>query len=172
MKKDTISDSLEYRSWLSELKTMARQLQLKAVVAVNRELLEFYWQFGAGIVEKQKNSIWGEGFIKQLSRDLINEFPDVKGFSVRNIKYVRQWYLFYSKEVSIGQQPVAPITQIPWGHNLAIITKCQSMEEAAYYVQNTLGFGWSRSVLIHQIESGLWQRQGKAVSNFVSGVGS
>jgi len=74
--------------------------------------------------------------------------------------------MFYSGDKAIGQQPVAQLTQTPWGHNLKIIAKCQSVEEAVYYVQNTLDNGWSRSVLTHQIESGLWQREGKAISNF------
>ena len=98
----------------------------------------------------------------------------MKGFSVSNLKYMRQWFLFYTGGSSIGQQPVgqitqppvAHITQIPWGHNLAIIAKCKVLDEALYYVQNTINHGWSRSVLIHQIESGLWQRDGKAISNF------
>jgi len=95
------------------------------------------------------------------------EFPDVKGFSLRNLKYVKQWYLFYNQDNSIGQQavaqiakqtsqqPVDQITQIPWGRNLAIIAKCKNLDEALYYVQNTIAYGWSRSVLTHQIESGL-----------------
>ena len=172
MRNDLIFDSQEYRNWLSELKTRARQLQYKSAIALNRELLEFYWQFGADIVEKQESTIWGDGFIKQLSRDLMAEFPGIKGFSVRNIKYVRQWYLFYSDATSIGQQPVAQITQIPWGHNLAIIAKCKSIDEATYYVENTICNGWSRSVLVHQIETGLWQREGQALSNFAKALPS
>lgn len=166
--------SQEYKDWLTALKVRVRQVQLKAAVAVNQELLKFYWELGADIVEKQKNATWGDGFLKQLSKDLRIEFPAMKGFSLRNIKYIRQWYLFYSDTGSIGQQPVAQltkqpvsqITQIPWGHNLTIITKCESLNEARYYVQNTIAHGWSRSVLTHQIESGLWQREGKAIANF------
>jgi len=95
---------------------------------------------------------------------------------------IRQWYVFYAQASSIGQQPVSQLNQqsvivkqpvsqliqIPWGHNLKIIAKCKSIDEALYYVQQTQVNGWSRSVLIHQIESGLWQREGKAINNFES----
>ena len=164
----------DYKEWLKELKTRVRRVQLKAAVAVNQELLSFYWELGAAIVERQKSAAWGSGFLQQLSKDLRAEFPDMKGFSLRNIKYIRQWHLYYSELVPKGQQPVAQfakqpvsqITQIPWGHNLAIISKCHSTDEALYYVQNTIAHGWSRSVLTHQIESGLWEREGKALTNF------
>ena len=156
----------EYKHWLKDLKQKVLQSQLKAVVKVNSTLLEFYWELGEEIVERQKQASWGDGFLKQLSQDLMVEFPDMKGFSFSNIKYIRQWVVFYSQDKAIGQQLVGQLTQIPWGHNLKIITKCQSVEEAVYYVQNTIDNGWSRSVLTHQIESGLWQREGKAISNF------
>ena len=148
----------------------------------------------------------GEGFLLQLSKDLTAEFPDMKGFSERNLKYIRAWYLFYSQEDTIGQQAVAQladsnqadskdqqlvgqiqeaeksqqiadlitkrtvsqITQIPWGHNIVIITKCKNLPEASYYIQNTITHNWSRSVLVHQIESGLYKREGKAVNNFAA----
>lgn len=163
-----------YRDWLVQLKEKLRRVQLKAAVAVNREMLQFYWELGADIVEKQKNTLWGDRFLPLLSRDLFAEFPDMKGFSVSNLKYMRQWFLFYTGGTVIGQQavgqieqsPVSYITQIPWGHNLAIIAKCKNFDEALYYVQNTIAYGWSRSVLTHQIESGLWLREGKAVTNF------
>jgi len=156
----------EYKHWLKDLKQKVLQSQLKAVVQVNSALLEFYWELGEEIVHRQTQARWGDGFLKQLSQDLMAEFPDIKGFSERNLKYIRQWVLFYFDDKVIGQQPVAQLTQIPWGHNLKIIAKCQSITEAVYYVQNTLDNGWSRSVLTHQIESGLWQREGKAISNF------
>ena len=170
----------DYKHWLKALKIRVRQVQLKAAVAVNQELLSFYWELGADIVERQKNAVWGSGFLKQLSKDLRVEFPEMNGFSHRNIKYMRQWVQFYSDAAPKGQQavaqlakqPVSQITQIPWGHNLAIISKCKSTNEALYYVQNTIAHGWSRSVLIHQIESGLWQREGKALTNFTKALSS
>lgn len=152
-----------YLNWLGILKQQFRQAQLKAVVKVNQELLQFYWHLGGEILINQQQAQWGKGFLTQLSQDLMAEFPEAKGFSVRNLKYIRQWRSFYA---AIGQQAVAQLCQLPWGHNIAIISKSQSTEEALYYAQNALTYGWSRAVLIHQIESGLWQREGKALSNF------
>ncbi len=166
----------DYKVWLGELKQKFQQTQLKAAVQVNANLLEFYWGLGKDIVDKQANATWGDGFLKQLSHDLMREFPDVKGFSLRNMAFIRQWYLFWNQESVIVKQPVSQLsqqlvdqlTQIPWGHNLKIIAKCKNRTEALYYVQQTQVHGWSRSVLTHQIESGLWQRDGKAVNNFAA----
>lgn len=93
-------------------------------------------------------------------------FPEVKVFSKRNLELIRQWYTYWSQDAAIAQQTVAQITVIPWGHNQAIVNKCESSEEALFYVEGVQTHGWSRNVLIHQIESGLWQRGGKAISNF------
>lgn len=126
----------EYKHWLKDLKQKLLQSQLKAVEQVNSALLEFYWELGEEIIQRQAQASWGDGFLKQLSQDLMAEFPDIKGFSERNLKYIRQWVVFYSSDKVIGQQPVAQLTQIHWGHNLKIISKCQSAEETLYYVQN------------------------------------
>jgi predicted nuclease of restriction endonuclease-like (RecB) superfamily len=131
-------------------------------------LLQFYWQLGADIVKRQQQAGWGEGFLKQLSKDLMAEFPQMKGFSLSNIKYMRQWFLFYNRSGTIGQQLVGQLSQIPWGHNLKIIVKCQDVEQALFYVENTITHGWSRNVLTHQIESGLYLREGKATNNFAA----
>ncbi len=182
---DEIITTKEYRDWLIDIKRRVRRAQLKAATAVNTALLEFYWSLGADIVEKQKNAAWGSGFLKQLSKDLMAEFPDMKGFSRRNLEIIRKWYLFYSQEDTIAKQPVSQLTQnaqrsapqltkqiasqivrIPWGHNIAIIQKCGTVEQALFYVRKTLENNWSRSVLIHQIESDLFARSGKAVTNF------
>ena len=174
MSSDILPQQPEYRAWLGDLKTRYRQVQLKAAVAVNTAMLQFYWELGADIVVKQKQFAWGSGFVSQLSADLMREFPEVRGFSVRNLKYIRQWHEYWVDAAPIGQQPVAPLAQqpvsqilsIPWGHNLAILAKCKQHDEALYYAQATQTYGWSRSVLVHQIESGLWQREGKAITNF------
>jgi len=166
----------EYKNWLGELKQKVRQAQLKAAVQVNTVLLTFYWELGADIVERQKTAEWGSGFLKQLSTDLMAEFPDMKGFSLNNLQYVRRWHLFYTEgDVNSGtgcstirKQAVAQLVQIPWSHNLVIISKCKEVSQALYYVQKTLENGWSRSVLTHQIESGLYQREGKAITNFTA----
>lgn len=174
-----------YRLWLAELKGKVRNAQLKAAVAVNTRLLEFYWELGAEMVAKQASTNWGDGFLSQLSKDLMAEFPGMQGFSYRNLRGIKQWFIFYSGKNPIWQQPVAKLsgeqptdgigqqsvsqlTSIPWGHNIAIISKCKNVEEALFYVRATIEHGWSRSVLVHQIESGLYGREGKAVSNFAA----
>ncbi len=164
----------EYKAWLAELKLKVRTAQLKAAVKVNSEMLLFYWGLGADIVAKQTRAQWGDSFLSRLSRDLMSEFPNVRGFSLSNLKYIKQWYQFYTRGAAIsqqpvgqiGQQPVAQITQIPWGHNLVIMSKAKNTEEALFYVQKTVQNNWSRAVLTHQIEGGLYRRKGKAVSNF------
>lgn len=128
----------EYKDWLSEIKLKVRHAQLKAAVKVDTELLVLYWELGADIVAKQEHTKWGEGLIDRLSKDLMSEFPDMKGFSRSNLMYIKKWYLFYSKSSAIVQQPVgqigqqviAQITQIPWGHNIAIISKCKDIIKA------------------------------------------
>lgn len=174
MEKQSLTADKEYKQWLADIKEKVRKTQIKAVVKVNTELLNFYWELGADIISKQTNTKWGDGFLFQLSKDLTAEFPDMKGFSPSNLKYIKQWYLFYCKEIAFSQQlvgqiakqPVAQIIQIPWGHNITIISKCKNREEALYYVQNTIIHNWSRSVLVHQIESGLYKREAKSVNNF------
>jgi len=173
MKYNLIQDK-SYKVWLADIKTKIHSAQLKAAITVNTQLLEFYWGLGAEIVSKQAQAKWGDGLLLQLSKDLMAEFPDMKGFSHSNLKYIKQWYSFYNGQTLISQQPVgqivqrpvAQITQIPWGHNIAIISKCKNIDEAFYYVQSTITHNWSRSVLVHQIESGLYKRGGKAISNF------
>ena len=158
----------DYTLWLKELKSRVRQTQLKAAVQVNSTLLAFYWELGAEIVERQQQASWGDGFLKQLSKDMSAEFPEIKGFSLSNIKYIRQWYLFYQAEAVKSQQLVGQLVQIPWGHNLKVISKCRSVTEALYNVRQTAEHGWSRNVLTHQIESGLYQRDCKALNNFAT----
>jgi len=167
---NSIIKSSEYNTWLKELKSKLKQAQIKASIKVNTVLLEFYWELGNEIVEKQKNSTWGSGFLQQLSDDLMSEFPDMKGFSEANLQYIRRWVLFYSKSgtsySTIVAQLVPQLIIIPWGHNRAIISKCKDTQEALFYVNKTIENGWSRSVLVHQIESDLYTRSGKAISNF------
>jgi len=163
-----LSQNSEYRAWLATLKQTVQQTQLKAAVQVNTTLLTFYWQLGEEIVQRQAQARWGDGFLKQLSSDLMAEFPDIKGFSKRNLELIRQWHLFWATTPAIAKQAVAQLVQIPWGHNLKIISKCQHSSEALYYVQKTRQHGWSRAVLTHQLESGLWQREGQAQNNFDS----
>jgi len=175
-----------YSVWLKKLKTKVQMVQIKAAVKVNSELLWFYWELGQDIVDKQKHAKWGDGLLKQLSKDLSAEFPNMKGFSLTNLKYIKQWYIFYSQEINKSQQAVgqkssqmllhqeqpidlqivSQLTQIPWGHNIVIISKCKKPKEAFFYIQKTIQNNWSKAVLTHQIENDLFHRQGKAITNF------
>ena len=164
----------EYKKFLVELKEKVKNSQLKAAIKVNYELLNLYWELGKKIIEKQKEYSWGDSFISNLSNDLKKEFPDMKGFSVQNLKNIRYWYLFYA-EYLIGLQPVSQlkkienkIKSIPWGHNQRIMYKCKSVREAIFYVEKTIENGWSRTILEHQIDSKLYERLGSAISNFDS----
>lgn len=162
----------EYKAWIEDIKNRIKQSQVKAAVKVNYELLELYWGIGRDIVAKQKHAKWGDAFLATMSKDLQRAFPDMSGFSVQNLKSIRYWYKFYNSEEN-GLQPVSQmelvenmVKSIPWGHNQRIMYKCSSVQEALFYVQKTMDNGWSRNVLEHQIDSGLYNRQGKAVSNF------
>ena len=103
----TLASNSEFKSWVSQLKKDIRSAQIKAAIKVNTELLRLYWRMGADICEKQKSASWGDGWLKELSRELMAEFPDMKGLSYRNLKYIRQWYQFYKEQLTIGQQVVA-----------------------------------------------------------------
>ncbi len=172
MEKSTaLLQPTDYKDWIGSIKTKIKQSQLKASVKVNYELLNLYWELGKEIVIKEEQSNWGDYLIPTISRDLKKEFPEMAGFSIANLKNIRFWYKFYTSE--FGLQAVSQIQHIenmiksiPWGHNQRIMYKCKNLDEALFYVQKTLDNGWSRNVLEHQIESNLYQRQGKAISNF------
>ena len=122
---NAIINTTAYREWLEALKANIQQSQIKAAIQVNSELLHLYWQIGKDIVQKQEQTQWGDGFLQTLSRDLQEAFPTMKGFSYRNLKYIRQWYLFYNQENIIGKQLVSQLEMtlfnIPWGHHIMII---------------------------------------------------
>lgn len=179
----TLAGNSEFKSWVSQLKKDIRSAQVKAAIKVNIELLRLYWRMGADICEKQKSASWGDGWLKELSRELMAEFPNMKGFSYRNLRYIRQWYDFYNQRNIIWQQAVAkldnderqqPVVQIsediffsvPWGHHLYIISQCKDVDRAVFYLQKTVENGWSRAVLLNFLDTNLYERQGKAVNNF------
>ncbi len=166
MSGNEILKNRSYVEWIKEIKEKVKKAQLKAVVAVNSAMLEFYWELGADIVEKQKTAKWGSGFLAQMSQDLMSEFPDVKGFSKRNLEQIRRWYLFYNSDPKFAKQPATQLFLVPWWHNVIILTKCKTIDESLFYVQKTIENSWSRTILTHQIESGLFKREGKAISNF------
>jgi predicted nuclease of restriction endonuclease-like (RecB) superfamily len=154
-----------YNSWFEDLKAKIHSAQLKAALAVNSALLEVYWDLGNEIVQKQKEAHWGDAILDQLSIDLKNSFPNIKGFSKRNLYAIRQWYLFYSQKFTIVPQAVA---QLPWGHNRLIIAKTKDIEEALFYAQTTINNGWSRDILEVQIRNQVYQNKGQAITNFTN----
>ena len=163
--------SVDYKKWLIELKSTIKQRQIKAAVAVNSQLIQLYWELGKQIVEKQEQAQWGSGFVDQLSKDLKAEFPDMGGFSKRNLELLRQWVLFYNAYFAIAKQVVSQLQNdtffsLPWGHHVMIIQKIKSQPEALFYINQTIENNWSRAVLEYQIETNLYQRQGKAITNF------
>ena len=191
----TLATNRDFKSWVSQLKQDIRSAQIKAAIKVNTELLRLYWRMGADICEKQKSASWGDGWLKELSRELMTEFPDMKGFSHRNLQYIRQWYLFYNQENTIVQQVVAQLEDVnvqqpvakldddmrqqhvaqisedvffsvPWGHHLYIISQCKDVSRAVFYLKKTVENGWSRAVLLNYLDTNLYERQGKAVNNF------
>ena len=123
----------QYADWIRELKNKIRSVQLKAAVRVNVAMLNFYWELGADIIKKKETSLRGERLIDKLSHDLMDEFPDMKGFSRRNLMYIPKWYLFYSRDAELVQQLVALIPRIPWGHNLVIMNKSHELNSAKHY---------------------------------------
>lgn len=151
-----------YGELLEDLKARIRQAQVRATLAVNRELVLLYWQIGRKILARQAEEGWGSKVIDRLSGDLRRTFPDVSGFSARNLKYMRAFAEAWPNEPFV-QQPVA---QIPWGHNIVLLDKAEGPQERLWYTQQIIEHGWSRNVLVHQIESGLYERQGEAVTNF------
>ena len=162
----------EYHQWLIEIKQRFQQSQIKTAIKVNTALLEFYWSLGTDIVKMQTEKAWGSGFINQLSLDLREAFPEATGFSTTNIKYIRRWYLFYYQELTKSHQlgdfleMPKDFGLIPWRHHIEIIYKCKSISEALFYIKQTISHNWSRVQLVHTIESKLFERQGKAISNF------
>ena len=151
-----------YFALLSGLKKRIRSAQLKATLAVNQELILLYWQIGREILARQQVEGWGGKVIDRLAKDLKREFPDMQGFSPRNLKYMRAFAEAWPDEQFVHQAGA----QIPWKHNCILLEKVKDPTERLWYIQQTVENGWSRNVLILQIESGLFQRQGGAITNF------
>lgn len=151
-----------YAELVSGLKERIRSAQVRAGLAVNRELILLYWEIGHRILEQQNAQGWGAKVVERLAQDLRHAFPEMKGLSRANLLYMRAFAEAYP-DTSFVQQVVG---QIPWGHNVRILDHIKDAAEREWYIRQTIQHGWSRNVLVHQMESGLYKRQGKAVSNF------
>ena len=196
VKSHDIRIDTDYAEWIAELKPRYRSAQLKASVRVNAEKLLFNWELGRDLVQKKAEERWGAGVVEQVSLDLQREFPGADGFSAANLWFMKKWYLFYSspkaqekllqavrelpnpkllqavREIPSSklQQPVAefpsPFACVPWGHHIAIISKCKSVDEALFYMGKTIEQGMSRAALVNSIKANLYEHQGKILNNF------
>lgn len=153
----------EYSELLRNIKELVRTTQLEALKQVNTQLISMYWNIGKMIVERQEGETWGKSVVEQLAKDLREEFPEQKGFSAQNLWFMRQFYRSYKDGNEILQQLVR---EIGWGHNIAIMTKCNDVLMREFYVRMTRKYGWSRNVLIHRIENKDYERTISSQTNF------
>jgi len=187
----------DYDQWVKTLIERYQQCQVRAAIKVNTEQLMYNYLLGRDIVEMHVEERWGEGVINQLSIDLKREMPTAEGLSATNLRYCRRFYLLYSKSVviypqvegklnetpdtsicpqaggeiqaSFPLQELSPIFNVPWGHHKLIMDKVKGdVNKALFYIGQTLENGWSRSLLLNWIDTGLYERQGKAITNFKS----
>lgn len=177
-----LKTDVTYNNWICSLKARYRNSQIKAASSVNREMLLFYWNLGRDITLMKAESRWGSKFVDALSDDLRKELPDAKGFSRTNIFYMAKFYRLYTNETihqadgqfmsteivpQVGGQIEDDIFAIPWGHHKLIMDKCKDdKERAIFFVRKTIENNWSRAVLLNFLDTSLFERQGKAISNF------
>jgi predicted nuclease of restriction endonuclease-like (RecB) superfamily len=152
----------DYASLFAEVKERVRAAQYQALKAVNKELVGLYWDIGRLIVERQTDAEHGAAIAERLAEDLRREFPGVSGYSRRNIFYMREFYQTYSALPKV--QPL--VAQIGWTHNLVILQRCKDPLEREFYLRMTRKFGWSKNVLIHQIENQSYEKTLLGQSNF------
>jgi predicted nuclease of restriction endonuclease-like (RecB) superfamily len=152
----------DYNKWLAELKDRIQQAQQRATLSVNCELIGLYWQIGKDILARQAAQGWGAKVIERLSLDLRSAFPEMKGFSRANLLYMRAFAEAWPDQ-SIVQQLVG---QLPWGHNIVLLTRLKSQEWRLTYARRAIEHGWSRNVLGLHIETQSLEREGRAITNF------
>lgn len=152
----------EYNEWLVSLKSHIRATQQRATLAVNQELVQLYWDIGAGILMRKKQHGWGAKVIRRLSDDLRREFPEIKGFSVRNLHYMCLFASSWTRD-EIVQEPIA---QLPWAHLISLLSSSYSKDMRLQYALLAVQHGWSRSVLVHHMELRTAERIGAAQNNF------
>ena len=153
----------EYRNWISIIKSKIQSARIKIALSVNEQLIGLYWELGKEISNQLENSNWGSKVIEQVAIDLKHAFPEIKGFSRRNLYAIKQWYQFYSQQFDFVPQPVA---QLPWGHNRLIVSKIKEVSDALFYCEATIKNGWSREMLEMQLDSKLIERAGNSTHNF------
>jgi predicted nuclease of restriction endonuclease-like (RecB) superfamily len=155
-------DRTNYQELLIEVKERIRSAQYAALKAVNHELIALYWDIGMLIVDRQQTAGWGKSVVEQLAKDIQAEFPGISGFSVRNLWNMRNFHLTYSQDAKL--QPL--VAEIGWTHNLVILEKCKDDLEREFYLRMTRKFGWTKNVLIHQIDDRAYQKTPLNQTNF------
>ena len=172
-------DLTRYGELLTQIKDCIRRAQVKATLSANAEMILMYWDIGRMIHERQQHEGWGAKVIPQLSRDIRNELPEIKGFSERNLKRMIAFYREYPLLSANGPQAVAQlptckksenlqqlVAKIPWGHHILLMEKIKNLPARLWYMRQTIEQGWSRNVLGLMIKSNAHKRQGAAVTNF------
>jgi len=155
-------DKVEYKKFFVEVKERIHQAQYDAHRAVNKELIQLYWDIGKKIVEKQNELGWGKSVVETLSSDLQKEFPGIRGFSAANLWRIRNFYAEYSNNLKLAPM----VREIGWAHNVIIFEKCKDNSEREFYLKMTKKFGWTKNVLIHQIENKSYQKYLLNQTNF------
>ena len=166
MENDTSLTRESYGSLLGEIKERIRSAQLAALRSVNRELIELYWDIGRLIVQRQQGETWGRAVVENLAKDLRAEFPGISGFSSPNLYKMRQFYEIYRIDEILS--PL--VREISWTKNLVILERCKEAAEREFYIRHTKQFGWTKSVLIHQIENQTYQKTLRNQTNFESAL--
>ncbi len=188
-----MGQSKNYIALVAQLKEEIRTSRIKASLNANVHLLSLYWKIGKVITEQEVSEGWGAKVVEQLAKDLRSEFPDMKGISPRNLRYMRNFAVAYPQFLQVPDKAIlqesdakleegqflqvplakfeneimqAPLAQITWYHHITLLDKVKDKEERLFYMQQTAEHGWSRNVLVHQIESGLYKRKGAAITNF------
>lgn len=156
-----------YASTLEELKRHVHAARFQAQRTANTELLVLWWRIGGTILQRQQQEAWGTGVLQRLAEDLRVEFPEMKGFSVANLRYMRRFTAAWPDEEAIRQRPVG---ELPWGHVIELLDKLDDQELRDWYAAKDVAHGWSRPVLAHQITSRLHQREAAAPTNFAGAL--
>lgn len=151
-----------YAHWLADIKTRVQAARSRAALAANAELVTLYWQIGSEILQRQQAAQWGDKVLDRLASDLREAFPEMKGFSSRNLKYMR-YFAEHCSQQAFGQQPAA---QLPWFHIVTLLTKLPTDEVREWYAHNAIAEGWSRVTLELNIRNRVHERQGQAITNF------
>lgn len=178
MAKELLPNDIEFKTWISQIKKQVRGAQIKASIAVNEEMLELYWNIGKDISERNFEKSYGSKFFEKTSLELKTEFPDAQGFSERNLRYMKRFYMFYTEKLhqvgaesrqichQLGDEFKDTLFTIPWRHHIEIFTRAKSIDEALFFISKTKENGWSRAMLINMMDTKLFETRGNTINNF------